>query len=135
MRTAGLSSSGPGKSEILSFRFAIPFFLYGVALGDLVATDENYTFLRVLQHAHHAVFRVWFGDSVYSKDDIENGVRELGGLIEWSSENLMAADALDPTTAAQVFDYLQTHHDQEHLKVEIGKWVAAKEGSEDRTLG
>lgn len=101
----------------------IPFFLYDLSLGDVVETDESYTFVRVVRDGERAVFRVWFGESLYSKDEIEQGVRELGGLVEWSSENLMAVDAAEGETAARVFDYLQGHHDQRHLQVEIGKWI------------
>jgi hypothetical protein len=101
----------------------IPFFLYDLALGDVVETDERYTFVRVVREAGRAVFRVWFGDSAYSKEEIEKQVLGLGGLVEWSSENLMAVDALDGETADRIFDYLRDHHDQGHLQVEIGKWT------------
>ena len=101
----------------------IPFFVYDLALGDVVETDVSYTFVRVVTGGGRAVFRVWFGGSVYSKEEIEKGVRQLGGLVEWSSENLMAVDATEGETAARVFDYLQVHDGQGHLQVEIGKWT------------
>lgn len=101
----------------------VPFFLYDLALGDVVETDDSYTFVRVVREAGRAVFRVWFGEFVYSREEIEKGVRELGGLVEWSSGNLMAVDATEGETAARVFEYLQVHHDQRHVQVEIGKWT------------
>lgn len=100
----------------------IPFFVYGMALGDVVETDEDFMALGVVKAANRAVFRVWFGGSSYPKDDVENRVRALGGLVEWSSSNLMAVDAVEGEIAENVFAHLAAHHAQDHLAVETGRW-------------
>ena len=74
----------------------IPFFLYGVALGDIVAADANYGVQRVLQPSGRYVFRAWFGESSLSqpaRQRIAGDLTELGALLEWSSGNLLAIDA------------------------------------------
>lgn len=64
----------------------VPFFVYGMALGDVVETDDDYMSIGVVKASNRAVFRVWFGGSSYPKDEIETRVRELDGLVEWSSK-------------------------------------------------
>jgi len=120
----------PGRTEQLWARqlgerrfevCCIPFFLYDVALGDVVETDENYDFVRVVRPSGRYVFRVWFGDSTYSKDRVADGLTKLGALLEWSSANLLAVDAADDEQAKAVADFLQDHEDRQHLVYETGR--------------
>lgn len=103
----------------------IPFILYEVALGDIVEWEEHRIGIRVVENSNRSVFRVWFGDSSYPKEEIEQGVLNLGALVEWSSANLLAVDASDTDTAAAIFAYLEQHHNDGHLMVETGKWVTS----------
>ncbi|MGH3850880.1 MAG: DUF4265 domain-containing protein, partial [Pseudonocardiaceae bacterium] len=57
------------------------------------------------------VFRVWFGDSFYPRDAIADALTELGSLIEWSSRNLLAVDALDAEHAQRVADLLAEYEE------------------------
>jgi len=84
----------------------IPFFLYDVALGDLVETDANYDVVRVVKPSGRFVFRVWFGESFHPRQEVADELEQLGALTEWSSTNLLAVDAADERDAQVIADYL-----------------------------
>lgn len=99
----------------------IPFFLYDVALGDVVETDQQYQVTRVVKPSDRFVFRIWFGDSHHPQDDIVAGVVALGALVERSSSHLLAVDAENAVVAKAVADFLQGHEDEQHLMYETGR--------------
>jgi hypothetical protein len=103
----------------------IPFFLYDVALGDVVRTapacGRTYVFREVLEPSGRFVFRVWFGDSFHPRDDVAAELQARGALLEWSSRNLLAVDARDAALAQQIAVYLQEKEDAGQLAYETGK--------------
>jgi hypothetical protein len=99
----------------------IPFFLYDVALGDVVETDQAYDFVRVVEESGRHVFRVWFGDSAYPRDEIADSLTRQGALLEWSSVNLLAVDAVDLEQARVLARYLAEHEAAGHLTRETGR--------------
>ncbi|NED97102.1 DUF4265 domain-containing protein [Phytoactinopolyspora alkaliphila] len=75
--SADLSEKGRSEQlwarQLADYRFEvcrIPFFMYDVALGDIVETDESYDMTKVIKSSVHSVFRVWFGNSGYPRQDI-----------------------------------------------------------------
>ena len=98
----------------------IPFFVYDLALGDVVETDEEYEIVRVAEPSGRFVFRVWFGDSTYPQSEVVATLERLGALLEWSSVNLLAVDAADSGMAKAIADYLQEHDAQGHFVYETG---------------
>ena len=48
----------------------IPFFVYDLALGDVVETDDDYLVRQVVRQSGRFVFRVWFGESFHPRDEI-----------------------------------------------------------------
>jgi hypothetical protein len=102
----------------------IPFFLYDVALGDVVDTrprdGRKYVLSGVVKPSGRYVFRVHFKVR-------ENGVavaqelERLGALLEWSSPSLLAVDAADLQHAQRLADYLQHAEDENLLIFETGK--------------
>lgn len=84
----------------------IPFFLYDVALGDVVETNANYDVVRVTEPSGRFVFRVWFGEHFHPRQEVAEELEQLGALIEWSSANLLAVDAADEDLAQVIADYL-----------------------------
>lgn len=77
----------------------IPFFSYGVSLGDHVSTRESsgkkYVVKSVVKKSGHKTFRLWFGDVVsYDKIrlKVEDYLLSKKLLFEWSSKNLLAID-------------------------------------------
>lgn len=107
----------------------IPFFLYDMALGDTVETDEHYQVIRVVEPSGRFVFRVWFGESSYPRDEVAAELVALGALLECSSANLLAVDAADASGAQAVANYLQHQGDSGHLSFETGSTIL------DRGLG
>ena len=98
---------GGGAFEVC----CIPFFLYDLALGDVVATDatdeRDYVVSRVLRASGRFVFRVWFGESLHPHGPVADELKALGALVERSSVNLLAVDAADEPQARAVAKYLE----------------------------
>lgn len=120
----------PGRAEqlwarqISDDRFeicCIPFFLYDIALGDVVATDENHDVVRVVEPSGRYVFRVWFGESAQPPQAIAERLTDLGALLEWSSANLLAVDAADAAQAQRVADFLAEQEHAGQLTYETGR--------------
>jgi hypothetical protein len=98
----------------------IPFFLYNLALGDIVETDADYNVVQVVKRSGRFVFRVWFGETFHPRQEIADDLTELGALIEWSSANLLAVDAADNATARLIQEYLDRQESSGHLVHEKG---------------
>jgi hypothetical protein len=103
----------------------IPFFVYDLALGDVVATSSaegrEYIVERVVAPSGRYVFRVWFGQTFHPRDEIASALTALGSLIEWSSRNLLAVDAVDGEHAQLVADFLMERKKAGHLIYETGR--------------
>lgn len=108
---------GPDRFELC----CIPFFIYDLALGDVVETDSTYLVRRVVEPSGRFVFRVWFGDTAHPRDEIAEQLADLGALLEWSSINLLAVDAADPEHAQKVADYLSGMEADGKLMFETGR--------------
>jgi hypothetical protein len=103
----------------------IPFFLYDVALGDVVRTaaksGRRYVLDRVIKPSGHYTFRVWFGHSFHPRDEIAAELSDIGALVERSSLNLLAVDAMDSAHAQKVADYLEKREKAKQLMYEAGR--------------
>lgn len=103
----------------------IPFFLYDMSLGDVVRTvprdGRKYVVDGVVRPSGHVTFRVWFGSTPYPRDAVENELRALGALLEWSSANLLAVDADGDEHAQRVADYLAAGEDAGRFVYETGR--------------
>jgi len=110
--------------QLDDYRFEIcclPFFVYDLALGDVVETNADYVIKRVVEPSGRYVFRLWFGESFHPRDEIADALKGLGSLIEWSSRNLLAVDAIDPEHAQQVADFLAEREHTRQLIYETGR--------------
>lgn len=103
----------------------IPFFVYDLALGDVVATSprdgRKYVTDRVVAPSGRYVFRVWFGQSFQPRDEIAGELKAMGSLLEWSSSNLLAVDAADSEHAQLVADFLMDREKVGQLVYETGR--------------
>lgn len=112
---------GDGRFEVC----CIPFFLYDVALGDVVRTapagGRTYMLAEVLRPSGRFVFRVWFGQSFHPREEIAAALESRGALLEWSSTNLLAVDACDHAHAQKLADFLQEREGLGQLMYETGK--------------
>lgn len=103
----------------------IPFFLYDLALGDVVRTapfeDRGYVVAEVVRPSGHVTFRVWFGGTPYPRGEIADDLRALGALLERSSANLLAVDTDGEEHAQRVADYLAAAQRADRLVYETGR--------------
>lgn len=99
----------------------IPFFLYDVALGDVVETDAGFDLVRVVRPSGRYVFRVWFGESFQRREHIADQLGALGALLEWSSANLLAVDAADEPRAEMIAEFLAEEQHAGRLMFETGR--------------
>lgn len=99
----------------------IPFFVFDLALGDVVETNGEYLVRRAVKPSGRFVFRVWFGESSHPRDEIAEELKRRGALIEGSSVNLLAVDAEDEALAQEIADFLQERQDLGQLLYETGR--------------
>lgn len=108
---------GPYRFEVC----CIPFFVYDVALGDVVETDETYLIRRVAEPSGRFVFRVWFGGTAHPRDEVAEVLIELGGLLERSSVNLLGVDAENLEVSQRIAEFLASAADDGKLMFETGR--------------
>ncbi len=75
----------------------IPYFTYGLALGDTVRTThakgKSHVFSAVAQRSGRRVLRFWLkGGTLAGKDRLFQYLGDESPLHEWSSDNLVAID-------------------------------------------
>jgi hypothetical protein len=103
----------------------IPFFVLDLALADVVVTSpkhgRNHVVEKVVKPSGRCVFRIWFGQSFHPRDEIAAELQALGSLLEWSSRNLLAVDAVDGGHAQLVADCLAAHEKAGRLVYETGR--------------
>ena len=99
----------------------IPFFVYDLALGDVVETDPDYLVTGVSTASGRYVFRVHSKQFADQGGDLTGRLTEMGALLEWSSSTLLAVDARDLAHAQQVADLLQERENLGQLVYETGK--------------
>ena len=105
----------------------IPFFLYDLALGDVVETglegDGRYIFRRVVIPSGRYCFRAWFGrcSTRDCRDEVIQFAAQLDCLFEWSSTNLLAIDSDSEVKAQALADFLFQREKDESLVYETGR--------------
>lgn len=103
----------------------IPFFLFNVALGDVVTTSpaqgRKFVLDSVVVPSGRFVFRAWFGQSFHPRGEVAEQLSELGALLEWASANLLAIDAADAARAQVIADYLAEQERAGRLMYETGR--------------
>lgn len=115
----------------------IPFFVYDIALGDVVHTSPQigvspHVVDRVVRHSGRYVFRAWFkvlqsradryeSSSYSTKDLVTEQLLARNALVEWASDNLLAVDAADEGVAEGVAAFLQQQEESSCLIYETGR--------------
>jgi hypothetical protein len=112
--------------QVSDFRFelcCIPFFVYDLALGDEVETDQHYIIRKLVRPSGHHTFRVWFGESKNpsTQEEVVDMAKGLGCEWEWSSTNLLAIDAATASLAQELADYLYARQTAGDLTYETGR--------------
>lgn len=131
---SGGSPSGPSMEQLWArqvdnFQFAIcciPFFLYDLALDDIVTTEmlgeDQYVIDSVVQRSGRFVFRVWLSEST-DAEELSSLLTQVGCLIERPSDvsRLLAIDAATEEMAQRVADILQEREDSGQIHYETGQ--------------
>lgn len=83
----------------------IPFFTYGLALGDVVRTSPSdgrrYVVAEVEKRSGRRVLRLWLKSATAEGRELVNGfLASHSGGHEWSSDNLVAVDVPSSDEAA-----------------------------------
>ena len=120
-----------GRSEQLwarkidSNRFevcCIPFFTYGIALGDTVQTDEDYLILKVIHTVGHKTLRVAISNP-NRIDQIHQAILEhldrIGSVYESYSCGYVAVDFETQIQEIAIVDFLAGYADSGDLSFEI----------------
>lgn len=103
----------------------IPFFVYDLALGDIVRTaaknGKKYIVDEVLRESGHFTFRVSLSQSGLSRDDLAARLVEMGALTERSSRTMLAVDSPDAEHAQRIADFLHSEEQAGRLIYETGR--------------
>jgi hypothetical protein len=89
----------------------IPFFVYGVCLGDHISAEIDskncYVLGRTVRSSGHVSFRVWLKDDEM-KRELPRELEMLGCETErrWETSSLLAVDAATESLARRVADLL-----------------------------
>lgn len=100
----------------------IPFFAYGLALGDEVVTNEDNMISKVSKKSGNTTMRIWFTDKI-TRRDIDGFCDFLfsyGYLHEWYSEHLLGINSSSLTTTEALIDNLKEYETVGKLYFEIG---------------
>jgi len=103
----------------------IPFFLYDLALGDEVMTNDAYELTGVAQLGGHFTFRALCEGTPDVQDfvgpEVMKHAKKLDCLYEWYSARLVAIDAPDYESARAISGVLFRLEEAQRLHYETGR--------------
>lgn len=103
----------------------IPFFVYDLALGDIVRTaaegNKQYIVDEVIRGSGHFTFRVPLSQSNLSRADLAARLVEMGALTERSSKTMLAVDSPNAEHAQRIADFLHSEEQAGRLIYETGR--------------
>ncbi|MEV8094371.1 DUF4265 domain-containing protein [Kitasatospora sp. NPDC085879] len=85
----------------------IPFYAYGLALGDVVEKSESETINRLIRKSGRRVLRILFTEPrplADSRSVLREAVGSVGLLSEWNGDRLVAIDVPDISVMQPIFD-------------------------------
>lgn len=99
----------------------IPFFLYDLALGDVVEADEKNFVKSIVRRSGRYVFRVHVVNLPRAGEEIIPQIEALGGLVERSSRSMFAIDAENDQNAQRIAEFLWDQEQRGTLEYETGR--------------
>jgi Domain of unknown function (DUF4265) len=87
----------------------IPFFTYGLSLGDCVSIDDRLVVVDRVSESGFSTIRIWFGDTeeaVATKFGAD--VFASGFLVEWQSKKMLAIAAPDKERSEQLIELIES---------------------------
>jgi hypothetical protein len=103
----------------------VPFFAYGLALGDVVETipqgSRKYVVDRVLTRSRHRTYRVFF-QTLARWNEIIDEITSRGCTVEvrWAQSNLIAVDSPSDDSCERLESYLTELENQNEITWENG---------------
>ncbi|MFK4109421.1 DUF4265 domain-containing protein [Streptomyces sp. NPDC002176] len=88
----------------------IPFYAYGLALGDVVGTGESHDVDRVIRKSGRRAVRVLFTEPRPPVDDrsvLRAAVESADLLSEWNGDRMVAIDLPDGSLSRPILDSIQ----------------------------
>ncbi|WP_167739665.1 DUF4265 domain-containing protein [Streptomyces subrutilus] len=107
----------------------IPFYAYGLALGDVVSKSGTDAVESVISKSGRRVLRVFFTDPrprTDSRSELRNVVNSTGLLSEWNGDRHVAIDVPDIAQMQPVFDSV---HREIQNRTAFWEWSDAKDCS------
>jgi hypothetical protein len=101
----------------------IPFLTYGLALGDIIATDEKYVFSGLVERKGRLVIRISFSRGpkyVALREEVLAQVRQGDLLVEWYSEYYLSVDSPDDSSIRGLIALLEGLAEDQLLSFERG---------------
>ncbi len=107
----------PGLVELC----CIPFFAYGMALGDFLEVDDKNLIQKVAQRNGRFTFRIDLKvEHIPSRIMIGNKFFDSGWLVEGTGDDLISLDAPDEVEAQKIHDFLTEMVHAGYLEYEEG---------------
>jgi hypothetical protein len=100
----------------------IPFFTYGIALGDTVRTDAEHYVCEVVKKAGHRNLRVAVADPSRAREfhiPLHDKIVGSGLLTEWLSPGYVAVDLPPGTPEDELVAWLEKRKVQGEIEYEI----------------
>jgi hypothetical protein len=103
----------------------IPLYVYGLALGDVVAARPEKSQLEIayefIKPSGQYTLRVWFGDSSdpQAQEEVPRELEQLGCLLEWGRKHLLAVSVTEHQER-EVRRLLDQRESLGHLDYETG---------------
>ncbi|MFF2351862.1 DUF4265 domain-containing protein [Kitasatospora sp. NPDC058115] len=88
----------------------IPFYAYGLALGDVVEKGESETVKRLIRKSGRRVLRVLFSEPrplADSRSALRGAVGSAELLSEWNGDRFVAIDVPDISVMQPIFESVQ----------------------------
>ena len=129
-RASGVDAENLWAEELGSGKFKIdniPFYAYGIALGDIVLAgqvDGRLTFKEVIAHSGHSTYRILVKDDSGFESDPFKGLsqrlQELGCEYEVAKRRWIAIDVPPATDVFTVYKLLESGEEQDLWTFEEG---------------
>jgi Domain of unknown function (DUF4265) len=99
----------------------IPFFTYGIALGDIVTVDDRLVITKKLSNSGHKTVRIWFADTPVSiSSEFGAELFSLGYILEWQSKKMLALSAANQNQFDDLIEFLDAKLIELGFEYELG---------------
>lgn len=100
----------------------IPFFVYDLAVGDVVKTDDRLVLQETVRRSGHSTIRVWFGGVTNDTgNEFSTKLHGLGFGVEWNSKNLLAIDCVNALAFERAVALLKNLAEEQPIEYEFGE--------------